>query len=335
MGAAASTNVSTNATNIITNSLNSCGTTTAANTVNITGLTYTQPQGCPANAQGGLTINQASTVDATCLLNTMISNTAANAASLSATAQAGFGVAVSTNVSTNEQNITSSLNNTCGNVAATGTVSVSDSSINSCNGIVIAQNATPKSMCQISALQQAVAQSTTTQSAASAGASLSSILFGGIGVSIGSIVLLLCIAAGAYYYYKNYYNKEEPKEDDDGGDADGDADATGGSFGQNSYVLAIIMVILILAVVFVAFSTKPQQQTQLTPDDLTQFQNTVEEARQIAHLDSDSGYGPEYPNYHLYTRQTTGPFPANTFVQSYGSDPIYYDNLSMYYEPII
>src|SRR5580704_15179831 len=106
MGAAASTNVSTSQTSVISDSINSCQQASGSNTVNISGLRYTQPPNCPAgNTGAALNITQGATVDANCLISAMVKNMSSNYNNMSTQAQAGFGIAASTNVATNQQNI--------------------------------------------------------------------------------------------------------------------------------------------------------------------------------------------------------------------------------------
>jgi hypothetical protein len=261
----------------------------------------------------------------------------------------------------------SKLENKCGGASSTNLVAIKDITTRACD-MTIVQNASAKAKCKIDALQEAVVKSDTTLASTATGASLGSLLFGGgIGGIVGGIVIVLILIGIAYYIYKKRTAATAQLSAQIGG-----VDKFS-LFDKKTYPVAIILTLLILVVIFIAYSRTPD--TQLTVIDLTNFQSKLSEAKKIANLGTTSNtvsdtyqsqsyepnYEPSYePNYepsyysdynkspqvHNYEstqvqHHSSRPIqmvyqnPTDMFEQAYQTGPVYYDDLKSYYGPLI
>lgn len=331
MGASVSTATSATTNDIITTSVNQCPKTSASNQLSVNNLTIPPNPACGTGTNPAQTLNiaQAAAVDAQCYITALQNNTASTIATLNANAQAGLGIAVSTDVASINNNLKANIQNTCKNVSTSNAISINDSLIAACT-TTIAQNANANSMCQINALQTTAIQAQTSATSTATGASLSSLL----GIGISSTIIIIIIIVVIYYFWSS---KKSSSNSDEGDDDESRGGAGSDFFNKKNYSITIIMILLILVVVFVAFSTT--SSSKLTMPDLANFQSKVAEANKIAKLDESSETKSDdrsYPNYDSYIRQTINPIPQNIFTQPYmTNNQSYYNNLNAYYEPLI
>jgi len=300
MGAAISTNTTTINTDLSSSVYNKCEAAKLDNTFYGSGLHYDQPETCPKDSKGFL-VEQAVALRADCTIKTLQDSTAEAIAKQSATAQAGLGIAVSTNVSDIRNSISQNLEQTCGGSSTTNKVGLTDTYVRACNLVVI-QNATANESCKLDALQKLAAVAETGQEAESVG------LFGGLGVGgligiIIAVVIVIAAAGGMYYYitrtkkgnehYEKYvgrhFNKQpeqkkkhkEHRRHKKGGWKSEKSESLMGPGGlkENSYSVLII-IILIAIIFFIMCSTNGEQAVSQT--DMKKLNNSIKEAYQIA-----------------------------------------------------
>lgn len=346
MGASVSSNVSEATSSVITSSVNKCKKGVASNELYLSGITHDPSPGCTTSS---FNVNQSALVDADCFINSLQNNLVENVSKLTADAQAGIGVAVTNNTSVNKQNLESRLENICSGASSTNMVAAKDITSRACN-MAFVQGASAKTKCKIDAIQDAVVKTETALASTATGASLGSLLFGGgVGGIVGGIVIVLILIAAAYAYYK--YKS--------GGIRQMGGVDNFSLFDKKTYPVAIILTLLILVVVFVAYSRTTD--TQLTVVDLTNFQSKLSEAKKIANLratssmvsdtntDTQQSIGSNYyksPQVHNYEStqaqhhsqypvQMVYKNPTDMFEQAYQTGPVYYDDLKSYYDPLI
>jgi flagellar basal body-associated protein FliL len=347
MGASVSTNQQTITNNMITNATNSCPTISTVNAVNISGLNYSQPPNCPAGS--GFNINQAAVVDATCLL-TSLQNTAAQVAqSLSADAQAGLGISVSTNVSDIETSIAQNTTNTCTNTSTRNVANIADTTIRSCN-FTLTQNATENVSCQINATQGIIDKIATQSAATAKGGSIFGDLFGGgIGgiITVIVIIIVLAVVAGVAFYFLRGKKGSGTTTASTSQMTAADALLLGGfrnffndinnpvSFNdklkKNSSFVVLIILILIVLIVFLMSSCKKSNK-QLTDNDIGNLNQTITEAHQIADFNSKPNVSKinyyDQPNHINYDSESLRTYNRQ---QNYGGD----SSLNDFYKTLV
>jgi len=318
MGASVSTNTQKIENNMYNTSYQKCGSTGAVNTAIVKGVTFEPPADC--DPPSSFDINQASKVDAKCLLSSLQNAAAAVSSNMNAKAKAGLGFAVSTNVSDTKNNISNYTSQQCANASTTQTADVEDTIIKSCY-FKIAQDATVNQQCQINATQATIAKIASKQAASSKGGSLFGDLFGGVGGIITIVIVIAVIAAVAGILFallkkggkgKSKKNKSKmmTEDPDFGGDDDIELkEFTGGfwNFQENinnptsfmdklrknkSMILLIILILVIIFISVVGLSKTKVENKQLTEEDAQKFNDTLKEAHKIAGFDPRSTESP-------------------------------------------
>lgn len=353
MGAAISTNVSRTENEIISKAVNQCKRGTASNELYLKGITHDPAPTCKNPT---FSVQQSAVVDADCFINALQNNMADTIKKMQATTQAGFGIAGSTNIDEGKQKINAALTNSCGGVSATQVIDAKDITSRACDMTFI-QNATAQSKCKIDALQDAALKTESNMDAGATGASLASILFGSgssVIVWIIGLVVVLGIIGGIGYYMqsdsdsgssfskfkskiKSKKNKKKPNKKTD--DEDNTQEGGRGKWYENTnYPLSILMVCMFLLSVFISQSKLTDSSKQLTPSDMLNFGNKVNELHlkeAFGRHSSTSSYndgGVEWPDYNIYERAGGNNWvDKDIFGQDYVRDPNYYKDLDSYY----
>ena len=357
MGAAVSTNVSTIRNNLTESAYQSCPNIGTANSATLSGVTYTTPQWCPAGSPG-FEIDQTATVDANCVIGSMQKSIADSASALSANAQTGLGFAVSTDKSKTEQNIQTYLTQTCGNQNASNTVDFKNVNVEACTFRVL-QNASDKSVCQLSALQDQASKVATNEAASATG------WFGG-GFGIMGIVLVLilvCVLIGGGFAAYRYFSSKKGKtstgtkkktpttikkitpgeetfdlESEEAVQIGGLTDLFSGAEGtfwervKRNKSLVIIVILLLLLITVYFFNKRIQNKPPITEEDLDNLKQKIMEAQQVASMDNT--YVPSAPPSPQYTIATQDEIIGNNYDARY-SDHAYNQTLDDYYKPLL
>lgn len=274
MGTSVSTTSDKIVNDMTTQAISSCPGGTSISTVNISGLTFNPPPGCK-NPQ--FSIDQASTIDATCYLGNLQTAVAQTSADLSAEAKTGLGWSVSTTVDDTKNNLQQYTSAQCAGESSTQQINIQDSVISACD-FILAQNATDKQMCEINLTQNAALKVADKLAAQSTG------FLGGTGgiiiIVVIIIVIIIVIAIGAYFVLKS--NKL----------------AGGGSNRSNcangKACIIIIILVLIFLVWFLIKTSKIPNNNKINEADLNHFTETLSEARKIAGIIPGHNPIPEY-----------------------------------------
>lgn len=325
MGASSSTNEQSVQNNIIDSAVANCNPVSASNSISLSGINYTQPADCPAGSTG-LEINQAASVTATCLLSNLQSQAAQSANSLNASAKAGLGFSVSTNISDTANNISSYVDSQCSGVSSTNMANISDTNVRSCN-FVIVQDATAQESCQINETQNVISNIAAASSASSQGGSILGNIFGGgssvITVIIVIVVVLILISAGVgiFMHMKNKKAEEGTGEEGTDGSSDitGDSEGSEGTDGdvvggfmdiindpstfqtklkKNKPYIVLVIIIVLFIVAFMIGNSKNKDKP-ITDNDFQNLRKTIEEAHQIAGFATTNQLSPTKPNHSL------------------------------------
>ena len=347
MGASVSTNAQTLQNTMITTAVQSCPPVSGSNVINWTGVDFTAPPDCPGG--GNFVFSQAAVVDANCALSSLQSTAANTVANLSASAQAGLGFAVSTNVADNVTNIQNYTNQQCAGTSTTNLVNFSDVKINACN-LTVTQNATENVNCQLNATQGIINTIATNTAAQAQGASLFGLLFGGgrIGIFILVIAIIVILGGIAAAYFKTKGNKKSVEaglntELADDIQEGGYTDSFGNTIQKNKPYIILIVIALLLVIVFMV-NRSPSAARQITESDVNNLNQTISEAHKIA------GLSPQQPqtitNNNYYSDNSDNSDNSDySHSQSSESEPSYYpigydhrnmDNtLDDYYRPLL
>lgn len=200
MGASVSTNVSNIVTKINNKAYNNCETGGTTQVLDISGINFNPSE--PACGKNSVfSVGQYSTVDAKCLISSMQSATAEEAVKLNANAQAGIGIAVSTNVSDMTTSINNVVKNKCKGQSITQAASLKDINSTSCVFNVV-QNASMMDACIINETQSIANKISNQLGASSTG------LFGGSIMKYLLIVLaILIVVSIAFLLIKIFIGK--------------------------------------------------------------------------------------------------------------------------------
>lgn len=198
------TNISTVAdeeyNNITQSALNACPNVNQNNTIDMSGVNFDPPSGCPDSS---VTIDQQAVITADCAISSLQAAIATAALSLSVDNRGGLGFNIGTTVAETQNNISSITTNTCADQNQTNVISLTDVNFGQCN-VSIIQSATDYDTCQINATQNMVA-SVAHQLAVQNQGFLGG-LFGSTAAIIAAIIivvlLLLGIGFGAWYLLK-------------------------------------------------------------------------------------------------------------------------------------
>ncbi|XWV24861.1 hypothetical protein QJ856_gp0922 [Tupanvirus deep ocean] len=309
MGASASVTQQEVQNTMITNATNSCGAANASNVINISGVDYSQPPGCPANS--GFNINQAASVDANCLIQQMINQAADTTYNLNTSTKAGLGFSVSDTQSDINNTYTTNINNSCDGLNDTNYLNMNDVKIQACN-FVVTQNATAKSQCQINSAQNQIAHVAGAVTTNTQGGSLFGDLFGNFSfgkVIVVLVVLVVVFGIGYWLFSRSRKNKNKTGSNVDMDDMGSDEDLSqdggflnlfidSGSINakiqrNKPYIILIIVVLLVLVVFIVNRSGTPEKQ--ITENDVNNLSQTINEAQKIAGLAPSQPSRPQTP----------------------------------------
>ncbi|XWV26109.1 myristoylated membrane protein [Tupanvirus soda lake] len=332
MGASASVTQQEVKNTMITNATNSCGADNASNVINISGVNYSQPPGCPAGS--GFNINQAASVDANCLIQQLVSQAANTTYNLNTSTKAGLGFSVSDTQSDINNTYTTNINNSCAGLNDTNYVNMSDVNVEACN-FVVTQNATAKSQCQINSAQNQVATvagavTTNTQGGSLFGDLFGNFSFGKVIVVIVVIVVLFVVIGVGYRFYSNSKKNKNTGSNIDTDDTGTDDDLTqdggflslfidSGSLNakiqrNKPYIILIIVVLLVLVVFIVNRSDTPEKQ--ITENDVNNLSQTINEAQIIAGLAPVQPSRPQTPQEPIVYQQLQSPQLQSPQLQS-------------------
>ena len=275
MGASVTTNAQTLENNLITQSVQSCPPVSGSNVINWTGVNVDIPPQCPAGSR--VNINQAAVVDANCVLSSLQDSAAETAQKLNADAQAGLGFAVSTNVANTKNNISQYTTQTCAGTSTSNTVDFKDVNIKACD-LTVTQNATANVACQINAVQDQISKISSNLSGSTQGGSIFGNLFGlgRIGSIIIIIIVVIVILVIVILLIKFLGSSKSVNPD-----AIELAELAGGSYDSNKPYIILIVVILLIVVVFMVNQSSTDNK-QITDVDLSNFNQKVNEAKEIA-----------------------------------------------------
>jgi flagellar basal body-associated protein FliL len=296
MGASASVSKQSVTNNLITDSVQKCKTIKTVSTTDIHGLRFSQPPGCPPGS--GVQVTQASVVDAECAIGNIQQSAASIASTLSAEAKAGLGFAASATTDDINDAMTQKSNEACKGASDKKTIGISDAVIKACN-FVVTQDTSDKSVCELNSAQKQAAQIAASSASSSSGGSFFGDLFGGgstvqyiiiaiiVIVIIGAIAGIITAVVKSKSSSTSKSNKSSKKATVTGGFMQlfNDPQSLNNKFKENKpYIILIVVILLILVVFMVNKSTIPQKQ--ITDSDLTNFNQTFQQARQIAGLNT-------------------------------------------------
>lgn len=342
MGASVSTNTSSIENDILTASVQGCPTTTAAsNNIVWNGVNITIPPDCPKGS--GVNLDQASVVDATCLLSSMQETTAKAALQLSAPAQAALGFAVSTNVDNTKNSLSQYTEQVCAGASTSNYVNWQDVTLDTCD-VTIVQNATSNSTCQINATQDQINTIAKDLNAQASGGSIFGSLFGttGLGSIIIIIVALIIVALIAFFLLRGGGNKSGAEAPTDLGGID-PADLTGGfnstDFGNvmKKYKPYIILLIIALAILVIYLITRSKPVEKFTQTDIKKLNEKISQAKDIAGLNSQTSQYTDSDRGFLtdatVSDQINLPSESNIYPLGYEFDEE--PTLDDYYQPLL
>lgn len=352
MGASVSQTASRINNDFTSSAYQSCGGTSSTNTADIRNVTYSEPSWCPPGSLG-FNINQAAVVDATCAIGVLQKNIADAVAGLSSSAQAGLGVAVSTDSSTIGASITNKTNQTCGDKKATNAAAISDTKVTACNMAII-QNANANSSCVINALQDTATAAQVQLDAQAKGGSLLGDLFGGGALKwiIIIVVVLLAVGGGIFLFTKMKGKKkttktEEGTEETTAGEEETES-LTGGAWDifsdlsnpkvflqklkRNKGFAVLIILILVVLVVFL-FKAFGKTNNPINEDDIRNLNQTITEAHQVADYQPANQY--VYQPTNQYGYQPTNEVPDLVQYQDYNYGYDTSSQLDEFYKPLL
>lgn len=304
MGAQASTNVSKQKSDIVTQSYNKCPPVSAQNKTDIEGVKFNPPtEIClKYGIKPVFEINQNAGVKADCVISNLQDTLAEAISKLDAEAQGGLGFQASTNISDISAKITQTLDNSCGKLDAKNIIAIKDTEVTSCDWRFV-QNATAQSSCKINNLQKLANKIETQEKAKTEGLTLGNFLLGnGPFVAIGMVIIIIVIIIFLYYYFSRRSSRPASLEEI--------ALLTGGSqtnyfgfpntpmgsgsgleFGINMYS-AMIFGIIILIMFMLFGKDKPKTVTE---KDMSDLNKSIRDAQRIAHLLSETSSEPGTP----------------------------------------
>lgn len=338
MGASISSNVAVVNDDFTSSQYQSCGKGTVSNTVDISKVKYTQPANCPAGSTG-FSINQAASLDASCVINSLQNATAQVANNLSADAKAGLGLAISSNVSDVQNSITNKVTQKCANVSDTQVANISDSTITACNMAII-QNANLKQSCQLQASQDIATQVSVTAKGEASGLNPTA-LFG----IIGGVILLLIIVGGlGYFFYNKSQNKSATvqtkssngktkttttttaKSDLIGGmqnlfESMTNPDSFKDQLKQNKSWVVLIVFLMILLIIWL-FTRGSGNKLDISEMDLQYLNQKMRDAHQIANASQQPSSLPFQQQINIYNDQV----PVGTYSSVQAPIPSGYQN---------
>lgn len=292
MGASASTNVNTIRNNLQTSAIQGCPATTASNTINLSGLNYTEPAWCPANSPG-INIQQVSEIDAQCFLGNLQSSVAQSVAQMDATAQAGLGLSASTNKSDIQNQISQKTTQTCAGQSTSNAVIGPGAVVSACQ-LQIFQNANDNNICQINATQNLADQVAVKQAAMAKGGSFFGDIFGSGILSTIFIIIIVLIVLGIIGGIITAVVKNRGSTTNTS--TTSTAIKTGGADGfnlQNNKSLLVIIILIVLLIVAIIFNSSPTK-TPINEQDIENLKQTINEAQRIAGIDASTPVTPEY-----------------------------------------
>lgn len=323
MGASVSTNKQILVNELVNKSINQCPRISTENMVNISGLDFSQPPGCPPGSS--FNINQGVSVDANCLLTALQTNSASAATTLDAKAQTGLGISVTNNAVENATIIKNYTKNKCQNASSSNIANLNDVKIQSCN-FAITQNATENVACQIKAVQEGIDTVSANLQAQATGGSLFGNLFGYntktvIVYAVIILLIIILIIVGYVIYRKMKQQK-------------------GGHDNKTNVYGIVILILVLLFLVFLFINCSRTSDKKITEKDADELNKTIIEAQKIAKLVPKST-----PTTSTYTSPYASPCPPIVHVRNpihssespkeYSYDYVEEVNLDDFYKPLL
>jgi preprotein translocase subunit SecG len=255
MGTTASTNVTTLASTISSDTRNECPGPTTDQTIDLSDIT----------SDCGLVVSQISTVDAQCYIDASIEQIAQAAATTDADTQGGLGFTISANLTETENNLRMATTNQCGDVSQTQAISLSDAQLSGCP-VTFAQDATANQMCQINFLESQTAKIDAATTSKTSGMSIWGIVI--IVIIVGIILLAILVGAGIFI-------SKNPQLMKGGGK-------------QKGLTWAIIILILVIIIVAIMLDSRTNNITKITPVEKLYLKKSMREATELANLSDNS-----------------------------------------------
>lgn len=318
VGIGVSTSAQTLVNDWVSSSYQACDPVSASNTIKLTGVTITQAPGCPPEDMT-TDIDQATSVDATCLLGSLQTTAAQQATNISSSIDPGFlDFDVTSDFNTTYNNLQQYTTQACKDVSSTNMVDWDQVKLETC-GFKITQNATANTSCQIQQVQDQMAKIATNITQEESGFSLGGIIAIVAGV-IGILIVIGIVLVAIFVFGKKNKNGDsttdnaKPTTDNakptatpdasSDGNAGDTPELTGGQSKSNNnkiplYSIIIIGLLLLIAI-FVSFSTTKNKC--FTESDIYNFNKKIQEAREIAHINSpyQNDISSQQENYNNY-----------------------------------
>lgn len=242
MGVGASSAVAKDINEAVSKSWQGCtGQAGAKNITDITGLNFVPAPWCE---DPKVDINQATSVQATCVLNNMQSNLAQAMNKLDAEVKGGLGIGASSSVSDIKNKLEADSKQVCQGKSSTNKVTITGADVEACEFVVV-QDASDYQSCQLSNMQQQAAKASAAAKASTTG------WFGGtwgiLILAIIIIVIVIVIGGISYYFIESSqktsqqgleFAKENPEI--------AAAALTGGADWSHTWIIIIVIIIVIL-----------------------------------------------------------------------------------------
>jgi len=350
MGAAASWVTSDVKNTLTTQAYNGCDPVQTLQNILIKGSTFKPDKVCGASSE--FVVEQVSTIESECLINSLQESLVKTILEMSSSAQAGLGISISKVKSNIESQVSAIVNNKCSGERTDQILGIYDTVVTTCK-VRLVQNATAKSKCQISNLQKLSAdvQAKITSEAKGWGAFDLGWIFG----------ILIVLGVGGFMLKSSGGGKssggpikiEMPKEIEMkdvstfktppppvGGNScnifSSDTSTTPSStssfinFLGNPYILMLILLLLLLIIVLISRYYRSSTLSQL--DQITELNKQIDHAKYLI----DTQYN--YNKYHQQ-QQSQQPQQISSQFQSpapeYSDDNLlsidYHDDLNNYY----
>lgn len=200
-------------------------------------------------------IDQTATVDATCYINAVVSNTASTIAGLTAEQKGGLGYSVESTQNDIQTDIETQMNQSCGQADASNIVDIENTKITGCPFVSV-QNASSKSQCQLKFLNSQLDKVDATIESTNDGGSLFGDIFGdGLGSLLGVVfvivVVIILIVVGVMVFKKvKGSNKQEATMVDSTNPLAATAAMAGGECISESCDTARIVLIVLAVIAF-------------------------------------------------------------------------------------
>lgn len=335
MGAQASSNVSVEENDLVTQSFNNCPKITASNSLDISNVKIDAGKNPNCKGGGDVTFDQSAGVDASCLIKSLQNTTSDSLSKLDAKTQGGLGFQASSNVNDIQNQIQQKLNNDCGHLSATNAAKISDTTITACNFHFV-QNATARTSCQINSLQDMANKVSSQLTTDTSGLTLASFLFGNsIGIAIIVAVVLLVLVIVGVVIWAKFRKHGGIKAEVKIGGGFSDLFFAPEKFFQTVYenkFYALFMLLAIVGIVYTIYHIRNNcTSKQITMDDIGQWKDLLMEAEILAELRKPRSVQIIKPEN--YKKKTRIPYPQAVWTRG----QYQYDDacLDQYYQPLL